>query len=795
MNKKYKNKIVLLDAHAIIHRAYHAMPDFARRDGKPTGALYGISAMIISIISELKPDFVIGCFDLPKPTFRHDAYAEYKGMRKKTDENLVEQIIESREVFKAFDIPIYDKAGYEADDLIGTFSEILKKDKKNHIIIASGDMDTFQLVDEDQVVIYTFKKGAETIIYDQKAILEKYSFEPKKVIDYKGLAGDSSDNIPGVVGIGAKTATNLILNFGSIENIYKELEKSEIKFVKNFKEGKVTPRIIKLLKEQKDEAFFSKELATIKLDVDIDFSLPKKNFLEKLDLSKTGKVFRKYEFHALNDRLKKALGLDDTAEEVSRREISSAQTDEVENLKLAVSILNPNIPSPTLDDILNFGQDFKEAKKSIEEEIKKMNLDFIWKEIEIPVLPITKRMTKNGFKVDIKKMKSLSKVFSKKSLEIEKKIFKIAGKEFNIKSTKQLSEILFETLEIPTKGLKRTPKGVVSTKESELLKLKGEYEIIDLILEYRELIKMLSTYIDNLIPMVDENDRLHPDFLQMGTSTGRMSSKNPNIQNIPTNGEYGKKIRECFISDKNFSLVSFDYSQIELRVAAILSQDIKLMKAFIDNKDIHSAVAEEIFGEENKETRKKAKAINFGILYGMGANSLRKNLNEGVSENEVSLQEARDYLDKYFDKFSGLAKYISQTKEYVKEKGYSVTLFGRKRFFPEVNSKIPFIRSMVERMCVNAPIQGTATGDIVKIAMKKVNDFLEKQSFKSDVRILAQVHDELIFEILDSKLEKVIPEIEKIMERILKNSDLEDKYKKIPLKVSGVIGKNWGELK
>lgn len=393
-------------------------------------------------------------------------------------------------------------------------------------------------------------------------------------------------------------------------------------------------------------------------------------------------------------------------------------------------------------------------------------------------------MTENGFKIDIKKMKKLSKTFSKKSIKIEEEVYKIAGEKFNLKSTKQLSEILFQKMQIPTKGLKKTPKGVVSTKESELLKLKGEHEIIDLILEYRELTKMLTTYIDNLIPMVDKNYRLHPEFLQLGTSTGRMSSKNPNIQNIPTAGNYGKKIRECFICEQNFSLVSFDYSQIELRVAAILSQDTKLMKAFREDKDIHSAVAEEIFGEENPETRRKAKVINFGILYGMGATSLRKNLNEGISENEISLQVARDYLDKYFEKFSGLAKYISETKKEVKEKGYSTTLFGRIRFFPEINSKIPFIKAMAERMCVNAPIQGTATGDIIKIAMKKVDNFLVEKSLKNEVKILAQVHDELIFEICDKNLEKIIPEIQKIMEGVLENSNLENKYKKTPLKVS-----------
>ena len=407
-------------------------------------------------------------------------------------------------------------------------------------------------------------------------------------------------------------------------------------------------------------------------------------------------------------------------------------------------------------------------------------------------------MSKNGFKIDVEKLKKISGIFSARAGEIENEVYKIAGEKFNLKSTKQLSVILFEKIGLPTKGLKKTPKGVVSTKESELQKLAGEHKIIDLILEYRELTKMLSTYVDNLIPMVDEKNRLHPEFLQMGTSTGRMSSKNPNIQNIPTGGQYGKKIRESFIAEKNNSLVSFDYSQIELRVAAIMSQDEKMIKAFTDGKDIHSAVAKEIFGKENKDTRRKAKVINFGILYGMGATSLRKSLNEGKEKDSgdfLSLQDARDYLDQYFEKFSGLAEFITKTKEEVKEKGYSTTLFGRKRFFPEINSKVPFIRAMAERTAVNAPIQGTATGDIVKIAMAQVEKYLEKENLKKDVKILAQVHDELIYEISDSKIKKVIPEIEKIMERVLENSHLEEKYKKVPLVVDGVAGKNWAELK
>ena len=350
-----KTRIVLLDSHAIIHRAYHALPDFATRSGKPTGALYGVSAMLISIISELKPDYIIACYDLPKPTFRHEAFKDYKGGRKKTDSELIEQIIESREIFSAFNIPIYDKEGYEADDLLGTIAEKLKKDENTETFIASGDMDTFQLVDTDKVKIYTVIKSIkETIIYDQKSIKEKYGFDSTKIIDYKGLAGDPSDNIPGIVGIGVKTATNLIINFGNIEEIYEELKKGDEYFKENHKEGRITPRIIKLLKEGEEEALFSKELATIKRDVPIEFKLPKKEFQDGLDLSKTGEVFRKFEFRALNERLQKALGIETTKKEISESDLDESDLKEIEDLKLAVSLLNPNIAKPTLDDILNF---------------------------------------------------------------------------------------------------------------------------------------------------------------------------------------------------------------------------------------------------------------------------------------------------------------------------------------------------------------------------------------------------------------------------------------------------------
>ncbi len=343
-------KIILLDSHAIIHRAYHGLPDFSTKSGIPTGGLFGLSSMLIKIISDLKPDYLIACYDLPKPTFRHLAYEGYKGGRAKTDEELISQIKSSREIFKAFSIPVYEAEGFEADDLLGTFSEILKKDKKNKIIIASGDMDTLQLVDKNQVVVFTLKKGInDTIIYDEEKVFERFGFGPENIIDFKGLSGDPSDNIIGISGIGEKTATKLILNFGNIENIYKKLKKSE----KDFEEKGFKPRMINLLKEGEEEALFSKELATIKKDVETNFSLPEQNFNESLDLSKIGEVFRKYEFRNLLERLQKNLGLEKKEEDLADGE-EEISKEKLKELKLAVHLLNPNISEPTLDDLKNF---------------------------------------------------------------------------------------------------------------------------------------------------------------------------------------------------------------------------------------------------------------------------------------------------------------------------------------------------------------------------------------------------------------------------------------------------------
>ncbi len=782
---------MLLDAHAIIHRAYHALPDFQTRDGRATGGLYGVCTMLIKIVEDLDPDYVIACYDLPGGTFRHDAYDDYKAGRAEADDALVEQIKSSRDIFDAFSIPIYDAPGYEADDVLGTLAEILKQDKNNEVIIATGDMDTLQLVDEDRVRIFTPKKSlGETILYDEDAVVERYGFASDLIPDYKGLSGDPSDNIIGIKGIGAKTATTLITNFGTVEEIYEKLEKDPESFAK----VKITPRIQNLLREGKEEALFSKELAIIKCDVPFEFSVPKQTFVDALDFAKIGDLFRSLEFRSMLDRLKKVLGIEITKKEFDQAE-SGIDTERIERAKLSVHLLNPTIAEPGMDDVFRYSQDqdFKEAESEIQKDIEKEGLGYVL-DIELSIFPLIQEMNKRGFLIDVERLQELSKNFSEKIVELEKKIHNIVGEEFNIKSTQQLSTALFETLGLPTTGIKKTPKGVLSTKESELEKLQNEHEIIALILEYRELTKLTSTYIDNIIPMVDEKTkRLHTRFIQTGTTTGRMSSKDPNLQNIPTSSEYGRMIREAFIATPGTVLVSADYSQIELRVAAMLSQDEKLLDVFKNGRDIHTEVSKAIFGDESPESRRKAKVINFGILYGMGATALRKNLNNGG--DDYSLQDARAYLDKYFDTYSGLAQYLEHTKESAKAKGYTETIFGRRRYFPELQSKAPFIRAMAERMALNAPIQGTATGDIVKIAMRNVAAWRAEQKMGDKVFFLGQVHDELLFEIQEDEAEKIISDIKKVMESVLEQENIPKEYKQVPLLVSVGSGKRWSDLK
>lgn len=784
VKKTERKKIVLLDSHAILHRAYHAMPDFSSSNGEPTGALYGIATMLFSIIKELKPDYVIAAFDLPKPTYRHEAYADYKAGRKKTDDELIKQINRSRDLFKAFQIPIYEKEGYEADDILGTLAKELKK--KFDVIIASGDMDTLQLVDDDKVKVYTLKKGIkDTILYDEKTVIDRYGFKPNQIPDYKGLRGDTSDNIIGVAGIGEKTATDLIKNFGTIEEIYKNLDKSNLE---KFQKAGIKERIINLLKENQEEAEFSKMLATIQCDVPIKFEIPEKTWFENINPEKIKDLFRELEFRSLLVRVDTIFG-EASAENLMEVNHLDLNPEKLAEAKIMVSILNSTISNPTLEDIyvLAKTKKFDEAYIKLLAEIKNKKLDFVFEKIEKPLIPLIREMEKNGVKLDVEFLKKLSEEYHTDLEKIQKEIWHDTGHEFNINSPAQMAEVLFNKLGLSYKGMRKTATGKFSTKEDVLQKLAEENPIAEKILEYRELQKLLSTYIDNFPLLVGQDGRLHTTFLQMGAATGRMSSNNPNLQNIPIGSERGQRIRNAFIADKGKKLLALDYSQFELRIAAFLSEEEKLIEIFKKGEDIHTAVASEVFAvpfdKVTKEMRRQAKVINFGMLYGMGINALRQNL-------KTDRKTAQEFYNKYFLVYSDLSDYLERVKAEAASKGYTKTLFGRRRYFDGFNSSLPFIRAQAERMAINAPIQGTQA-DIIKMAMIEIDQFLSEKKLKDSVKLILQIHDEVIYEVDEEKVEEVAIKIKKIMEEVVTL----EQTKEVPVIAEYKIGDNWGGLK
>ncbi|MFA5022883.1 MAG: DNA polymerase [Candidatus Paceibacterota bacterium] len=781
--EKYQTKIVLIDAHAILHRAYHALPDFSSTKGEPTGGLYGLASMLMRIITDLKPDYLFACYDRAEPTFRKQVYENYKATRPKAEPGLIAQIIRSRDIFTALHIPIYDQPGFEADDIIGTLVKKLEKEKNTKVIIASGDMDTTQLVDGDRVVVFTLKKGLnDTVIYDEKMVKERYGFAPEFLADYKGLRGDPSDNIIGVEGIGEKTATTLIQEFGTIEDIYKKLKTKSGET--SFLAKGIKPRIIEILKNNEEEAIFSKTLATIRTDAKIDFKMPAKTWGETFETTLAEKLFEELDFRTLIGRVKK---LGEVGSPTSRSQVvlhTEEENKEIKELAIALWLINSDRTSPDLEDTYNYvgSQDLNQAKEKLMADLEKLGLKKVYEEIELPLIPILEQAQTRGIKVDKKLLKELSKDYHAKLAELEKKIYKLAGSEFNINSPKQLGEILFTKLNLAVKGLKKTAGGAQSTRESELVKLKEAHPIIEEILSYRELQKLLSTYIDNIPELLDGDDILHATLNQAGTTTGRMSSSNPNVQNIPTRGEQGAVIRNAFVARAGYELMAFDYSQIELRVLAALSEDPDLVKIFKEGKDIHSSVASKVFGvsegEVTKEMRRRAKVINFGIIYGMGVNALRANLG-------TTRDEAQSFMDNYFASFPTIKKYFELVIDGARKRGYTETLFGRRRYLPALKSPLPQIKASAERMAMNAPLQGTAA-DIIKLAMIRADKDINEAGLDKDVFLLLQIHDELIFEIKEGLADKVLPIIKQAMEKVV---DLP-----VPIEVSSAIGRSWGEM-
>ena len=789
MAKSTGETLVILDAHAILHRAYHALPDFSSPTGEPTGALYGVTTMLLKIIEDFSPDYIVACYDLPEPTYRHTAYEGYKAKRQKTDEALVAQIERSRDIFAAFGITIFERPSFEADDMLGSIAHLMKANKDVRVVIASGDMDTLQCVDKKRVQVYTLKKGIkDTILYDEAMVKERFGFGPASVPDYKGLRGDTSDNIPGIVGIGEKTATILISKFGTIEKMYKALEKDE----GQFKELKLTPRIIGLLKDGKEDAQFSKMLATIRIDALDSFSLADTRWRERADTDGILNLFSEFGFRTITDRIRRLFAL---AEEVRGGGETAVSERDRKEAAILLWLLESERTNASYDDIIDYGRSFLrvdtwvETVAALRKKVEEQGLWPIFEEIELPLIPVIETMQNIGISLDVEYLGELSKQLHTELTGLEKRIYDHAGIEFNINSPKQLGDIIFDTLGLKIKNAKKTAGGQRSTKESELEKLKDEHPIIEEILRYRELQKLVSTYIDTLPTMVKEDGKLHTTFLQTGTVTGRIGSKDPNVQNIPTRTEEGRAIRKAFIASPGYTLMAIDYSQIELRIAAILSKDQSLIEIFKRDEDVHKGVASRVFGVKEDEVtdnmRRQAKVINFGILYGMGVNALRQNLGE-----ETKREDAQAFLNAYFNTFTRLAEYLEDTKTEARRLGYTETMFGRRRHFPGIASSVPFIRAQAERMAINAPIQGTE-GDIVRIAMIEIDRYVREQHLEDEIRMLMQIHDELVFEIKDGTVEKHRGTLQKIMEDVFKGKETLG----VPIKTDAKVGNNWSEMK
>ena len=891
-------RLVLLDTHAIIHRAYHALPPLTSPAGEPVGAVYGFTTILLKIIRELKPDYLAACFDMPGPTFRHAAYERYKATRPEAPSDLVNQFALVREVADAFEIPAYQKEGFEADDVIGTIVKAVARKKNVETLIVTGDQDVLQLVGP-RVKVYAMKKGmSETVMYDEDAVQKRFGFSPKHIVDFKALKGDASDNIAGVRGIGEKTAVQLIAKFGSVEEIYRRLES---------KKGKAgfSSVLASRLETGKEDAAMSKELATIHTRVPLSFGLEEAVW-RKPEEARVRGVFHRLGFMSLLKRMEDPgrkkdglgtgmggsvtsgtggqqvlLGGGESARRPAREVLSSARAfDEfvsrgakgrfaamIENNGLVLmrelppgaaglddllftekrvkqffessSLLSHDakslitflrdhgiaIPEPSFDTMLaayvteqfsrNFSYEavaaraapqngaslvpggrevglpspekdpaerFFEIVSSLEGKMDQMNMRFVFREIEMPLTRILADMEERGILLDRAYLDKLSRLVGLHLDSLRSSIHKDAGEEFNINSSQQLSRILFEKLGLAPHGLRKTPKGgVISTGAQELEKLKDRHPIVKKVLDWRELVKLKTTYIDTLPGQADpQMGRVRTTFNQTGTSTGRLSSSDPNLQNIPVMSELGREIRKAFTAPKGWLLCSFDYSQIELRVAAHLAKDEKMVEAFGRGEDIHTRTAAQIYhvspDKVTPDLRRAAKTLNFGVLYGMGPQAF-------AESTGLDPEEARTFIAEYFREFSGIRDYIERTKQFARDNGYVETLFGRRRFIPEINSPNWRMKREAERMAVNMPVQGSATGDIIKLAMIAVDKWIRKEKVGNDVRLLLQVHDELVFEVKKDAM-LVVPGIRTVMEEAARLD--------VPLVVDVKAGDNWG---
>lgn len=890
-------KLVLIDGNSIINRAFYGIMSsktLMTKDGVYTNGIYGFLAIYFKILEDINPEYVSIAFDLAAPTKRHELYKQYKGTRKPMPDELAAQLPILKEILRAMNINIIEKEGYEADDILGTLAKFGKKHKLD-VTILTGDRDSFQLIEDGiQVRILRTKMGkTDSQDYTVEKIKEEYGITPKKLIEVKGLMGDASDNIPGVPGVGEKTALELIKKYLSIDELYKKIENNK----DNIK-GKLREKLI----ENKELAYLSKTLGTINTDVPIQKSLQEmerrkwndelvyklferlgfQRFIERFNLNKkNSKILEDYEVVLLENNkeienlknsiiknekafyyldkipsknsnivLKQANGiyiymleenkvyyiknfvqLKEIFEDkqilkcsyklkedyciLKQNEILAQNM--MFDIELAAYLLNSTLSQYTIESIskeyLNIDIENKKTQEEnmqmnlfsscepdekidqkkalyaysigklysiLIEEMKKTKCYSLFLEIEMPLLEVLAQMQYTGIYIDKEELLNYGKVLQEQLKQLSKEIYKMAGEEFNINSPKQLGNILFEKLKLPVQKKKKTG---YSTDVEVLEKIKNEHPIIEKLLDYRQIAKLNSTYVEGLVPYINpQTGRIHSHFHQTVTATGRISSTDPNLQNIPTRMELGRQLRKVFKAEKPHTLfLDADYSQIELRVLAHISQDAAMIEAFNNNEDIHAQAASKVFGipieEVTKELRSKAKAVNFGIVYGISDFGLAEQIGS-------TKREAKQYIEQYLEKYSGIKQFMTDIIEQAKSKGYVETLYKRRRYVPELKSSNYMVRQFGARVAMNTPIQGTAA-DIMKIAMINIYKELKDKNLKS--KIVLQVHDELIIETYENEKETVKKILKKGMENVIKL--------KVPLQVEIEEGKNWFEAK
>jgi DNA polymerase I-like protein with 3'-5' exonuclease and polymerase domains len=705
--------LLLVDGNALVYRAFHAFPkELTAPDGMSIGATFGFCRILFSAIRTLKPTHLAVAFDLPGGTFRDDFYDKYKANRSAMPEELKAQIPIVHEIVRTMEAPIFALERFEADDMLGTISRTVEKaDHDTKVIILSGDQDLLQLVTKQTLVYSPGIAPKKATLFTIEAVQEKYGFSPEQMVDYKALRGDPSDNIPGVKGIGEVTATQLLSQFKTLDGVYSALEKGPLEGVK--------PGIQAKLSEFKEDAYLSYKLATILTDVPMEFDLGK-CLLELQRPENLVEMFRKYNFKSLIEELPTTHKLVATAADI----FGSAEEE-----------LSAPVPHSESDNI------------------------------DTALAPVLRKMEEVGVKVDTDYLKELENEYTLEIGKVTEALHEAAGQP----SPQQVGFILYDVMKIPTHGISKGKTGF-TTNADALNKLSEEYPIAKLLLQYRELTKLQSTYIKPLQEQVDAKSRVHTSYAP-DTATGRLSSRNPNLQNIPSRSEQGRRIRRAFTTDKGWKLVAADYSQFELRIAAHLSGDKALIELFNKGGDFHSQTATKMGVD-----RRTAKIINFSILYGKGAFGFANDLG-------ITMDEAKNYIEQYFQTFSGLRKYLDQVLEETRKNGYGETMFGRRRAFPEITSGHFQRRAAAEREAVNLPIQGSQA-DILKKAMSNLDKRLMES--KSKARLILTVHDELVIEAPDSEVEAITALLKDVMENAIALS--------VPVLVESKVGTNWADM-